>query len=120
MTVGSADGDILVIDDNPENRALAQAALEDEGYDVRLATNGPDGLTEFAANRPDCVLLDIRMPGMDGIEVCKRMREHADAAEIPILFLTAQRDVDTFDRAQDNAVKQRRLAAERAAAPPAR
>lgn len=127
-------GDVLVIDDNAENRALAQAALEDEGYDVRLATNGPDGLALFDATRPDCVLLDIRMPGMDGIEVCKRMRERAEAADIPILFLTAQRDVDTFDRAQEaggddyitkpvrptelvtrvgNAVKQRRLAAER-------
>jgi len=80
------------------------------------------------------VLLDIRMPGMDGITACKKMREQSDSADIPILFFTAQRDVDTFDRAQEaggddyitkpvrptelvtrvtNAVKQRRMAAER-------
>jgi two-component system, sensor histidine kinase and response regulator len=127
-------GHVLVIDDNAENRALARAALEDEDYEVELAVCGEDGLSAFIARRPDCVLLDIRMPGMDGITVCQRMRELPGAAEIPIMFLTAQRDVDTFDRAQHaggddyitkpvrptelvtrvgNAVKHRRMAAER-------
>ncbi len=127
-------GQVLVVDDNAENRALAQAVLDTEGYDVELAISGEEGLARFAQRLPDCVLLDIRMPGMDGITVCRKMRELPDAADIPILFLTAQRDVETFDRAQDaggddfitkpvrpselvtrvaNAVKQRRMAAER-------
>lgn len=127
-------GYVLVIDDNSENRALAEATLEDEGYEVELASSGEEGLGRFAARLPDCVLLDIRMPGMDGITVCKRLRELPGAADIPVLFLTAQRDVETFDRAQEaggddyitkpvrptelvtrvgNAVKQRRMAAER-------
>lgn len=127
-------GYVLVVDDNAENRALAKAALEDEGYVVELATGGEAGLAAFARRRPDCVMLDIRMPGMDGLTACRRMRELPESADIPILFVTAQRDVDTFDRAQEaggddyitkpvrpteivtrvaNAVKQRRMAAER-------
>lgn len=127
-------GRVLVVDDNAENRALAQATLEDEGYELDMASSGDEALAAFARTPPDCVLLDIRMPGMDGITACKRMRELPDGTDIPILFLTAQRDVDTFDKAQaaggddyitkpvrptelvtrvGNAVKQRRMAAER-------
>ncbi|HEX2679190.1 MAG TPA: hybrid sensor histidine kinase/response regulator, partial [Polyangiales bacterium] len=90
---------ILVIDDNAENRALAQSTLEDEDCSVVLAAGGAEGLRLFEAERPDCVLLDVRMPGMDGFEVCARLRELPDGADVPIVFLTAQRDVDTFDRA---------------------
>jgi two-component system, sensor histidine kinase and response regulator len=93
-------GTVLVIDDNAENRALAQATLEDEGFTVRLATSGPEALVAFGREPADCVLLDIRMPGMDGIAVCGRLRELPGGADVPILFLTAQRDVDTFDRAR--------------------
>jgi signal transduction histidine kinase len=54
----------------------------------------------FVRQPPDCVLLDIRMPGMDGVAVCQRMRELPGGADVPVVFLTAQRDVDTFDRAR--------------------
>jgi signal transduction histidine kinase len=91
---------VLVVDDNAENRALAQATLEDEGFIVRLATSGVEALEAFAREPADCVLLDIRMPGMDGIAVCGRLRELPGGDDVPILFLTAQRDVDTFDRAR--------------------
>lgn len=90
---------ILVIDDNAENRALAQAALEDEGFEVVLAATGEAGVTAFQEGRPDCVLLDVRMPGLDGFAVCGRIRELPGGPETPVLFLTALRDVDTFDRA---------------------
>jgi two-component system, sensor histidine kinase and response regulator len=93
-------GTVLVVDDNAENRALAQATLEDEGFTVRLATSGAEALEAFEREPADCVLLDIRMPGMDGITVCRRLRELPSGADVPILFLTAQRDVDTFDRAR--------------------
>src|SRR5262245_35449178 len=90
---------ILVIDDNAANLALARATLEDEGYDVVVAATGEEGIRAFDAEHPDCVLLDVRMPGMDGFAVCSRIRGLAGGADTPIVFLTALRDVDTFDRA---------------------
>ena len=90
---------VLVVDDNEQNRALARAILDEEGYRVFLAAGGDEGLQSFQEHRPDCVLLDVRMPGMDGFETCKRLRELPGGAETPILFLTAQRDLDTFDAA---------------------
>ncbi|MDF3071285.1 MAG: hypothetical protein K0R38_6886 [Polyangiaceae bacterium] len=92
---------VLVIDDNPQNRALARATLELEDFEVIVATSGEEGLTAFAAHTPDCVLLDVRMPGMDGFETCRRMRLLPGGDAVPIVFLTASRDVDTFDRAQE-------------------
>jgi two-component system, sensor histidine kinase and response regulator len=90
---------ILVVDDNAQNRALAQATLEDEGYHVILAETGEEGVAAVQEQRPDCVLLDVRMPGTDGFAVCARIRALPDGADTPIVFLTALRDVDTFDRA---------------------
>jgi signal transduction histidine kinase len=90
---------ILVVDDNAENRALAQATLEDEGYVVLLASSGEAGIAMFEAESPDCVLLDVRMPGMDGFAVCSRIRALPGGADTPIVFVTALRDVDTFDQA---------------------
>jgi two-component system sensor histidine kinase/response regulator len=89
---------ILVVDDNAENRALALATLED-AYRVVMAANGEEALRLVAAEHPDCVLLDVRMPGMNGFEVCARIRAQPDQEHTPIVFLTAQRDVETFDAA---------------------
>lgn len=90
---------ILVVDDNEQNRALANATLVDEGYEVVLAENGEQGVAAFEAHRPDCVLLDVRMPGMDGFAACQAIRALPEGARTPIVFLTALRDVDTFDAA---------------------
>jgi len=90
---------ILVADDNEGNRALARAALEDEGYVVVLANDGDGAVQAFERETPDCAVLDIRMPGMDGFRACARIRALPGGAETPILFLTALRDVDTFDQA---------------------
>lgn len=91
---------VLVVDDNEANRVLAQQTLEDEGYRVILAADGEAALAAFALSpRPDCVLLDVRMPRMSGFEVCERLREMPASAEVPVIFLTALRDVDTFDQA---------------------
>jgi len=92
-------GQILVVDDNEANRSLAQSALEDEGYDVVLASGGLDGIAAFERARPDCILLDVRMPDLDGFTVCERIRALPHGSETPVLFLTAARDLDTFDRA---------------------
>jgi signal transduction histidine kinase len=90
---------ILVVDDNEANRSLAENTLEDEGYRVVLATNGSEGVAAFEKERPECILLDIRMPDMDGFAVCERIRALPGGQETPVLFLTALRDVDTFDHA---------------------
>jgi two-component system, sensor histidine kinase and response regulator len=99
---------ILVVDDNEANRALAEATLEDEGYDVVLAASGAEAIEQFSAHAHsgahprggiDCVLLDVRMPELDGFSVCRTLRALPGGADVPVLFLTALRDIDTFDRA---------------------
>jgi signal transduction histidine kinase len=90
---------VLVVDDNEANRSLARHALEDEGYRVVVAKSGQEGLALFAAEAPDCVLLDVRMPDLDGFAVCERIRALPGGADTPVVFLTALRDVDTFDHA---------------------
>jgi two-component system, sensor histidine kinase and response regulator len=90
---------ILVVDDNEANRALARSTLEDEGYRVVVATGGQEGIDAFEREAPDCVLLDVRMPRIDGFAVCQRIRALPSGADTPVLFLTALRDVDTFDQA---------------------
>jgi signal transduction histidine kinase len=90
---------VLVVDDNAQNRDLAQATLEDEGYEVLLASGGEEGIRMVETEHPDCVLLDVRMPGTDGFAVCSRIRALPEARDTPVVFLTALRDVDTFDQA---------------------
>jgi two-component system sensor histidine kinase/response regulator len=90
---------ILVVDDNEPNRLLAQQTLEDEGYQVILATGGAEGVAAYTREAPDCILLDVRMPEVDGFAACRQVRALPGGEQVPIVFLTALRDVDTFDSA---------------------
>ena len=90
---------VLVVDDNEANRLLARHTLEDEGYRVLEASGGEEALAIVEREGPDCILLDVRMPGMDGFAVCERLRALPRGADTPVVFLTALRDVETFDRA---------------------
>jgi two-component system, sensor histidine kinase and response regulator len=99
MTQTSQNATVLVVDDNAQNRALAKETLEDEGYDVILAITGEEAIAAFELRRPDCVLLDVQMPGMGGLTACAKIRNLPGGADTPIVFLTALRDVDTFDNA---------------------
>jgi two-component system sensor histidine kinase/response regulator len=90
---------VLVADDNAENRALAKATLEDEGYTVVLANDGKQAVEAFAREAPGCILMDIRMPVLDGIAATEQIRALPHGSEVAIIFLTAQREVETFDRA---------------------
>ena len=90
---------VLVVDDNEGNRALARAILEDEGYAVVVAVDGEAGLAAYEQVRPDCVLLDIQMPGMNGVVVCEKLRELPGGTNVPIVFITAQHDPSMLDRA---------------------
>ena len=80
---------ILVVDDSPDNLFLVQTILEEEGYEITLAENGRSALNEIEQSPPDLVLLDVMMPGMDGYEVTRRVRDNAKLPFIPILLITA-------------------------------
>jgi len=80
---------ILVVDDEFESRTLLTAMLTAEGYAVRTADSGELALAAIAARLPDMVLLDIRMPGIDGFEVCRRLHANPETREIPLVFLSA-------------------------------
>lgn len=92
-------GLVLVVDDNAENRALARATLEDEGYRVRVADDGEAALAALAEECADCVVMDVRMPRLDGVATCQRLRSLPGSEKVAVVFVTAQRDVDVFDRA---------------------
>jgi two-component system, cell cycle sensor histidine kinase and response regulator CckA len=84
---------ILVVDDQSDSRALLTAILASEGYDVRPADGGRLALAFVVVERPELILLDLRMPGMDGFEVCRRLKENAETRDIPLMFISASGDV---------------------------
>src|SRR5262245_43928067 len=99
MTIEVLGKTVLVVDDNHENLALPRATLEDEGICVVTAGNGHEAIVAFEREPVEVVLLDVRMPVLDGIETSKRIRALPGGADVAIVFVTAQRDVDTFDQA---------------------
>ncbi|HEY9645874.1 MAG TPA: hybrid sensor histidine kinase/response regulator [Chroococcidiopsis sp.] len=80
---------ILAVDDVPDNLFLLQAILEDQGYEVCLVGDGEEALAEIDRNPPDLVLLDIMMPGIDGYEVTRRIRQKTHLPMIPVLLISA-------------------------------
>ena len=88
---------ILVVDDEPANRALLRKLLGHYGFDLIEAADGTAALAAVEQHEPDLVCLDVMMPGMDGIEVCQRLRSQPSHAGLPILLLTA------LDRSEDRA-----------------
>src|SRR5271154_7419934 len=80
---------ILVVDDNDANRKLLEARLSAEYFDVLTATSGAEGIAICEKDQCDIVLLDIMMPGMDGFEVCRRLKSHVSTAHLPIVLVTA-------------------------------
>lgn len=84
-----ASDHILVVDDSPDNVFLIQTILEEEGYTIFTAEDGPSALAQIDQSPPHLVLLDVMMPGMDGFEVTQRMRQNTKLPFIPILLITA-------------------------------
>lgn len=80
---------ILVVDDDASIRNFVKNALEDAGYDVALAANGAEALQTVAAGPPHLILLDVRMPGVDGWEVLNQLRSAADE-QTPVVVMTAE------------------------------
>lgn len=80
---------ILIIDDEFPMRYLIEHQLKREGFQVTLAKDGRDGLTAVSQHKPDLVVLDVMMPGMDGFEVCQQIKNTPETSQIPVIFLTA-------------------------------
>jgi CheY-like chemotaxis protein len=103
------EGDrILVVDDLVDNSFLLQTILEIEGYQVEVADNGYAALDKIAANPPDLILLDVMMPGMNGFEVTRRIRQSPDLPFIPILLITGYTEpsaADGFDVGADGFIR---------------
>jgi DNA-binding response OmpR family regulator len=83
-------GRVLVVEDEPDISGLLTFHLEREGYQVVRARNGLDALQQVRARRPDLVLLDLMLPGIDGLEVCRQLRQDAATATLPVVMLTAK------------------------------
>ena len=99
---------ILAVDDIPDNLLLVQLALEEEGHHVVLANNGETALQQIKQAPPSLILLDVMMPGMDGYEVTKRIREDKNIPFIPILLVTAREEsslVQGLDAGADEFVR---------------
>ncbi|HJW27595.1 MAG TPA: HD domain-containing phosphohydrolase [Rhodocyclaceae bacterium] len=82
-------GRIVIVDDNPNNLRVLSSMLEAAGFDVRPALSGELALRSIALSPPELVLLDIRMPGMDGYETCRRLKADDRARDIPVIFISA-------------------------------
>jgi DNA-binding response OmpR family regulator len=83
-------GTVLVVDDDPVIVNLLRVNFEMEGYDVLTATTGESGLVEAQSGQPDLIVLDVMMPGIDGIEVARRLRADGATSRIPIILLSAK------------------------------
>ena len=90
---------VLIIDDMEENTALLDAFLRPRGFRTILAQNGEDGLERVRDSEPDIILLDLMMPGMDGFEVCKRLKSDPETHYIPVIIITGLADRDANIRA---------------------
>lgn len=92
QTQPADNGVILIVDDTPDNLALLSDALDEAGYMVLVALDGNSALNRIQRRRPDLILLDAMMPGLDGFETCRRIKAQPETANIPVLFMTALTD----------------------------
>ena len=89
---------VLVVEDTPLNVKLLTLQLAYQDYIVNTAANGLEALAKIEADKPDIVLLDVMMPGLDGFETCRRIRANPATAHIPVVMVTALQDVDDLVR----------------------
>ena len=89
---------VLVVDDEPMARTMLRLMLVRAGFDVREAEDGKTALAEVAQVVPDLMILDIMMPGIDGFEVCTRLRSEGNTANLPIIMLSAKTDAQSVKK----------------------
>jgi PAS domain S-box-containing protein len=92
--MSASKGEILVVDDEPHALALLTSILTQEGYQVRPADSGHLALASVATSPPDLILLDMRMPDMDGLEACRQLKARAGSREIPVVFISGSADIE--------------------------
>lgn len=90
---------ILVIEDNPSNFKLFEAILKSAGHEVLWAEDGEKGLSLVPGGQVELILLDLRLPSMDGFEVAKRLKENEQSSQIPVLVVSAQAMQEDIQRA---------------------
>ena len=83
---------VLVVDDISANQKLLRETLEPEGYEVLLASDGGTAIEVAEGANPDIILMDVQMPGMDGFETCRRLKQVEATKAIPVIFITARED----------------------------
>jgi len=89
---------ILIVDDKPMNVEVLEASLIAEGYDVLKAYNGKEALEIVNSAKPSLVLLDIRMPEMDGYEVCRTIKDNPETANIPVIMVTVYNEIGEIEK----------------------
>jgi len=89
---------VLVIDDEPEITDIVETFLTESGYVVEVENSSADALERARKSRPDLVLLDIMMPGLDGYDVCQEFKKDPDLAHVPVIFLTGKDRSDDMGR----------------------
>ncbi|MGR9014240.1 MAG: response regulator [Gammaproteobacteria bacterium] len=99
--VAHANSIVMIVDDTPDNLALLSDTLTEVGYRVLVATDGLSALEQIACLKPDIILLDVMMPGIDGFETCNRLKSEPGTAHIPVVFMTALSDLDNLLRGFD-------------------
>ncbi len=97
MTAVEAKKKVLIVDDVPTNITQLNVLLKEE-YQIFFATSGADGLKAAESQLPDLILLDVEMPGMNGYEVCERLKQNPDTLQIPVIFVTAHTDTGEEER----------------------
>src|SRR5436853_4091360 len=87
-----SEADVLVVEDEPDIRHLIAHPLQREGFRCREVATGTDALRAVRTSLPDLIVLDLMLPEIDGLEVCRRLRADAGTAAVPIIMLTAKTD----------------------------
>ncbi|MFH0825379.1 MAG: response regulator, partial [Pseudomonadota bacterium] len=88
----NSDVEILVVEDSPTQALYLQNVLEQAGYKVQVASNGESALEFLGTSEPTLVLSDIVMPGLDGYELCRKIKDNPDLAQVPVILVTSLSD----------------------------
>ena len=91
----SSPAKILIVDDVEDNIEILGDLLTFDGYNVQTARSGESALERVQESRPDLILMDILMPGMDGFEVCERLKADASTSDIPVVFVSSMNDLES-------------------------
>ncbi|HOK51355.1 MAG: response regulator [Bacteroidales bacterium] len=96
---------IMLIDDSSTNNLLYASILSDEGYEVVVCEEAKSALKSIQKEKPDLIILDLMMPGMDGFDLLTTMKTHSELANIPVIMLTANASEESEKRARSMGVK---------------